>query len=223
MDDELADILSKGAILQRDKKTYAITPRIPGGIITPEILEKIAAVVKKYNLPAVKITSGNRIALVGIKKENIDSIWNELGMDVGHSNGLCFHYVQTCPGTDFCKYGAQNSIGLGTKLEKIFYGREFPAKVKIGVSGCNMCCANSFVKDIGIVGKRLGWTVVVGGRAGTLPKGGELLAKNLTDEEVIDVLKKFLDYYAENAKNDVRIFRMVDRVGIEEIKKTIQK
>ena len=210
-----------GTILQRDKKTYAITPRIPGGILTPDILENISKVVKKYKLPAVKITSGNRIALVGIEEKDIDSVWKELGMEVAHAKGLCFHYVQTCPGTDFCKYGIQDSIGLGTKLEKIFYNKKFPAKVKIGVSGCNMCCANSFIKDIGVVGKRLGWTVVLGGRAGTMPRAGLILEKNLSSDDVIRILKKFLEYYAKNAADNVRAFRFVERVGIDKLKEVL--
>ena len=214
----LEDIISKGAILQRDKKTYAITPRIPGGVITPDVLDKISKTVKKFKLSAVKITAGNRIALVGIKKEDIDAVWKELEMDVGYAVGLCFHYVQTCPGTDYCKYGIQDSIGLGTELEKIFYNKKLPAKLKIGVSGCNMCCANSFIKDIGVIGKRLGWTIALGGRAGTLPRGGLILEKNLSDEDVIRILGKFLDYYAENAEDNVRTFRFVERVGIDKLK-----
>ena len=212
------NISSKGAILQRDKRTYAITPRIPGGILTSDMLDNISKVVKFFNLPAIKITSGNRIALVGIEKNDIDAVWKELDMDIGHSTGLCFHYVQTCPGTDFCKYGVQDSIGLGTGLENFFYNRKLPAKVKIGVSGCNMCCANSYIKDIGIIGKRLGWIVVIGGRAGTIPKGGLVLEKNLSDDDVICILKKFLDYYTENATDNVRAFRFVERVGIDKLK-----
>jgi len=142
-------------------------------------------------------------------------------MDVAHAKGLCFHYVQTCPGTDYCKYGIQDSIGLGTKLEKTFYKMKLPAKVKIGVSGCNMCCANSFIKDIGVIGKRLGWTVALGGRAGTMPRGGEILAKNLSDEDVIRILKKFLEYYAENANEDVRTSRFVEKIGIEKLKEIL--
>ena len=218
---DLDDTLLEGAILQRDNKTYAIIPRIPGGILTPDILDKISGVVKKFNLPMVKITSGNRIALIGVKKNDIAAVWKELGMEVAHAKGLCFYYVQSCPGTDFCKYGIQDSTGLGIKLEKTFYNMKLPAKVKIGVSGCNMCCANSFIKDIGVIGKRLGWTVALGGRAGTMPRAGLILAKNLTDEDVIRILIKFLEYYAKNANKDVRTSRFVEKVGIEKLKEIL--
>ena len=218
---DLENIISKGAILQRDKKTYAITPRIPGGILTTPMLDNISRTVKKFNLPAIKITAGNRIALVGIKKDEIDAVWKELKMPIAHAVGLCFHYVQTCPGIDFCKYGIQDSIGLGKELESLFYNRKLPAKVKIGVSGCNMCCANSFIKDIGIIGKRLGWTLALGGRAGTIPRGGLILTKNLTNEGVINILKNFIDYYAENAADNIRVFRFVERVGIDKLKNII--
>ena len=212
------DIISKGAILQRDGETYGIVPRIPCGVLSPDILEKISRVVKKFKIPTIKIISGERLALIGIKRDDLVLVWEELGMDMAHATGLCFHYVQACPGTDFCKYGIQDSIGLGGELEKVFYGRKFPAKVKIGVSGCNMCCANSFVKDIGIVGKRLGWTLVLGGRAGTNPRGGEILEKNLSKDDLLSLLERFLDYYNKNAAKDVRVWRFVERVGIEKLK-----
>ena len=96
-----------------------------------------------------------------------------------------------------------------------------PAKVKIGISGCNMCCANSYIKDVGIVGKRLGWTLVVGGRAGTLPAGGQLLEKDLNDDDLIRILEKFLDYYAKNANTNVRVFRFVKNVGMDKIRKAV--
>ena len=217
------NIVSKGAILQRDKKTYAITPRIPGGIITPDILNRISIVVKKYKISEMKITSGNRIAMIGIEEKDLDAVWKELGMDIGHATGLCFHYVQCCPGTDYCKYGIQDSTGLGLELEKTFYNTKLPAKVKIGVSGCNMCCANSFIKDIGVIGKRLGWTIALGGRAGTMPRAGMILEKNLTSTDVIRTLKKFLEHYALNAADDVRAFRFVEREGIEKLKEVLLK
>jgi len=143
-----------GAILQRDKETYAIVPRTPVGLVTPDDLEALAAVARKYNIPVIKITSGQRFALVGLKKEDVDSIWQELGMDVGKATELCLHYVQACPGTAVCKFGVQDSLGLGTEIESFFTEMELPAKVKIGISGCPFCCGESFVRDIGIFGKK---------------------------------------------------------------------
>jgi len=116
------DIEPKGAILQRDKETYAIVPRMPVGLITPENLDKLTLVIKKYRIPVVKIVSGQRIALVGIKGEDVEEIWRELAMEPGKATGLSVHYVQACPGTAVCKLGVQDSLGLGLELEKLFTG-----------------------------------------------------------------------------------------------------
>ncbi|MEN8233205.1 MAG: NAD(P)/FAD-dependent oxidoreductase, partial [Thermodesulfobacteriota bacterium] len=141
------DDAPKGAILQRDKKTYAIVPRTPAGMVSPEILEGIMKVVRQYDIPITKITSGQRLALVGIKKEDINPVWDALQMDVGRAIELCLHYVQACPGTAVCTYGRQDSLGLGLDIETFFYGYQLPAKVKIGVSGCPFCCGESYVRD----------------------------------------------------------------------------
>jgi NAD(P)H-nitrite reductase large subunit len=125
----------EGAILQRDKKTYAIVPRTPVGLVSPELLEGITKVVRKYNIPIIKITSGQRLALVGIKEEEIEQIWNDLKMDIGRAIELCLHYVQACPGTTVCKFGMQDSLSLGMEIEKFYYNIELPAKVKIGYQG----------------------------------------------------------------------------------------
>ena len=148
------ELTPDGAILQRDKKTYAIVPRTPSGMVSPEILDGLSQVVRKYNIPIMKVTSGQRLALVGIKGEDINAIWQELEMDVGRAVELCLHYVQACPGTAVCKFGRQDSLGLGLEIEKFFYDYDLPAKLKIGVSGCPFCCGESYVRDIGIIGKK---------------------------------------------------------------------
>ncbi|MBT8351541.1 MAG: NAD(P)/FAD-dependent oxidoreductase, partial [Deltaproteobacteria bacterium] len=126
----------KGAILQRDKETYALVPRSPVGLVKPEELENIVNVVRKYDIPIIKITSGQRFALVGIKENDVENIWKDLGMDIGKATELCLHYVQACPGTAVCKFGVQDSLGLGMEIEEFFAGMDLPAKVKVGVSGC---------------------------------------------------------------------------------------
>jgi len=213
------DDAAKGAILQRDKKTYAIVPRTPAGMVSPEILEGIMKVVRQYNIPITKITSGQRLALVGIKKEDISPVWDALQMDVGRAIELCLHYVQACPGTAVCTYGQQDSLGLGLDIETFFYGYQLPAKVKIGVSGCPFCCGESYVRDIGIIGKKKGWIVTFGGNSGGRPRIADVLAKDLSKDEVIELMKKCLDYYKNNAKKKERTARFVNRIGIEEMKK----
>jgi len=211
----------KGAILQRDKETYAIVPRSPVGLVKPEELENIVKVVRKYEIPIIKITSGQRFALVGMKKEDVHDIWKDLGMDIGKATEPCLHYVQACPGTAVCKYGVQDSLGLGMEIEEFCSGMDLPAKAKIGVSGCPFCCAESFVRDIGLIGKKDGWTFIVGGNSARRPRIGDLMAENLSKEEVIDLTKRSLEYYEDKGKKRERMARFVDRIGIDNVKEAI--
>ncbi len=211
----------KGAILQRDKKTYAIVPRIPAGVLSVEDMEAITNVVKKYNIPITKITSGQRLALVGIAKEDINAVWADLNMNIGRATELCLHYVQACPGTEVCTFGVQDSLGLGMELEKIFAEKELPAKFKIGVSGCQFCCAESFVRDIGLIGKKNGWRLIFGGNSGKKPRIGDLLAEDLSKDEVFRLVDACLNYYIENAKKKERSSRFMERIGIDEFKKAV--
>ncbi len=211
----------KGAILQRDGETYAVVPRTPAGILSPENLSAITEVVKKYKIPVTKITSGHRLVLVGIKKEDIDPVWQDLNMDIGRATELCFHYVQACPGTAVCRFGVQDSLGLGMNLEKRFYDMEMPAKLKFGVSGCSFCCGESYVRDIGILGKKKGWTLIFGGNSGGRPRIGDVLAEDLETEPLMDLINKVLVFYRDNAKKKERTARFADRMGVDEIKKAI--
>ncbi len=210
-----------GAILQRDKKTYAIVPRTPVGLVTPDILSKIADVARKYRIPIIKITSGQRFALVGIERDDIDKIWQDLGMDAGKATELCLHYVQACPGTEVCKYGLQDSLGLGMRIEEFFLEMKLPAKVKIGVSGCPFCCGESYVRDIGVFGKKSGWNLIVGGSSARRPRIGDLIRENLGEDEIISLVKQTLEYYRDNAKPKERLARFIDRIGIEEFKEAL--
>lgn len=213
----------KGAILQRDKETYAIVPRIPMGILAPEILENLAKVARKYKVRIIKITSGQRIALVGIKPQDIDNAWKDLGMEVGPAEGLCVHYVQACPGTETCKFGQRDSIGLAAKIEKMYVGkRDFiPAKTKFGISGCKLNCGESYVRDIGAFATPDGWTVVVGGNSGGRLRIGDVIAEDLSEEEALSLISRCLDYYSKNAKPRERIPRFIQRIGIKEFKKAV--
>ncbi len=207
-----------GAILQRDETTYAIVPRTPVGLLTPEHLERLAAVARTFEIPVIKITSGQRFALVGIRREDLDGVWKDLGMDAGRAVELCLHYVQACPGTTVCKYGLQDSLGLGAKIEEFFLGMELPAKVKIGVSGCPFCCGESFVRDIGVFGKRTGWNLVVGGSSARRARVGDLVCGQLSEDEVIPLVRRTLEFYRDNANPGERMARFVDRIGAEEVK-----
>ena len=210
-----------GAIIQRDKKTYAIVPRTPLGLVTPDVLESIARAARKFNIPIVKITSGQRIALVGIPPEQVSAVWKEMNLDVGRAVEPCMHYVQACPGTEVCRYGQQDSLGLGARLDQEFVGMDLPAKAKMGVSGCPMNCGESYMRDFGAFGKKNGWTVVVGGNAGAKPRIGDIIAEDVSADQVMELARKFFDYYKTNAKPRERTARFINRVGIEDVKKHV--
>jgi NAD(P)H-nitrite reductase large subunit len=210
-----------GAILQRDKKTYAIVPRTPAGLVDPETLEKIAAVARKYEVPVIKITSGQRIALVGFREEDLAPAWRDLGLDIGRATELCLHYVQACPGNSVCRYGMRDSLGSGLEIEKILTGMELPAKLKIGISGCPMSCGESLVRDIGLIGSKKGWTVSFGGNAGSRVRSGDKLAAGLDDEEAKRLVVRLAEFYRANGKKRERAARFVERVGIEAVKEAV--
>ena len=203
----------KGAVLQRDKTTYAIVPHLPLGLITPEQLRKIADVAEKYRSAALKVISAARIAIVGLKEQYIDQAWQDLGMAPGAAVGLCVRSIKACPGNSLCRLGQQNSIELGMELDKRYHGLELPGKVKMGVSGCPNQCGESSVKDIGFIGKAKGWTVVVGGNAASRPRIAEELAEGLTTEQALQVTDNILKYFKEHGKKGERIGRFMDRIG----------
>jgi NAD(P)H-nitrite reductase large subunit len=207
-----------GAILQRDGKTFAIVTRIPGGFVTPGTLEKIADVARNYQVPLVKLTSGQRFMLIGINEKELASIIRDLGPLAAKETAPCVKYVQTCLGTDVCKYGTQDSVDLGRELEEKFYGVTFPAKLKFGVSGCLRCCGESYTRDIGIFGTTRGWTVVFGGNSGRKPALGTVIAQDLSREDALDLVHRLLEYYRSNARPKERTARFLERIGIEQLR-----
>lgn len=209
------------AILQRDNTTYAIVPRIPGGLLSHDHLRAITAVVEKYNIPIVKITSGQRLALVGLKEEDLSAIYEDLAMIPGKATELCLHYVQACPGTEVCKFGVQDSLGFGIQLEDLLSDRDLPAKLKVGVSGCPFCCSESLVRDIGLLGKKSGWTLSFGGHSGKRPRIADIFAENLSNEDAIQLINTFLVFYRDNGKTKERTSQFVERIGADTIKAKI--
>ena len=215
------DLLDKGAILQRDKETYAIAPHLTAGLITPEQLRTLADVAEKYEVKAVKVTGAQRIALVGIKEEEIDNAWKDLDMKPGAAVGLCVRSVKICPGTTFCKKGLQDSVAIGSKLDGLYHGKNLPNKLKIGVSGCPQSCADNHIKDIGIYGMPKGWVVQSGGKGGLKPRLADKIAMNVSEEKLFPLVEKIIQIYSENATARERLGDYIDRVGLEEVKKQI--
>ena len=211
----------KGAIPQRDKETYAIAPHIPCGVVTPELLRRIADVSEKYEAQAIKITGATRIAIVGLKEEDIDSVWDELKLDPGAAVGLCVRSVRTCPGTTFCKLGKQDSLGIGMKLDSAYHGKQLPGKFKMAVSGCKLACAESWVRDIGLIGQDDGWLLTIGGNVGSSPRIGQELVDGLDDDAVIAAVEKVVACYTENAKKGERLGKTIERIGLDPFKKAL--
>ncbi|MDJ0883354.1 MAG: NAD(P)/FAD-dependent oxidoreductase [Desulfobacterales bacterium] len=205
----------KGTILQRDKETYAIAPHIPCGMTTPEQLRNIANVAEKFDCQALKLTSAARIAIIGLREEDIDQVWADLGMVPGHAVGLCVRSIKVCPGTDYCRLGLQDSLAMGMRLDERYHGMELPNKMKMGVSGCTNNCAENCIKDIAMMGKKTGWNVTAGGNGARKPRLADTIAEELDDKAAIALIDHIIDYYRENGKKGERIGQMIDRIGLE--------
>jgi len=211
-----------GAILQKDLQTYAIAPHIPAGLATPEMLRKIADVAEKYQA-ALKVTSGQRIAIVGLQAEDIPKAWEELGMEPGNPAGVCVRNVKVCPGNAFCKRGLQETLELGLEIDKRYHGMPLPSKFKIGVAGCPNKCTDTTTVDLGLVGTSKGFQLYVGGNGGVKPRFAELLVKNLQPSQVLPAVDAVIEYYKETAKPQERLGRMIERLGLEEMRSRVEK
>jgi NAD(P)H-nitrite reductase large subunit len=205
----------KGAIPQKQENSYTIAPHIPCGFVTPELLRKIADVSEKYDAKALKITGATRIAIVGLKEEDIDAAWSELGLEEGAAVGLCIRSIRACPGTDFCRLGQQDAKGIGMILDKKYHAFKLPGKFKMAVSGCKLSCSESWVRDVGLIGDKNGWIVTIGGNVGSQPRIGKELVKGLDDEAALAAVDTVITYYKDNAKKGERLGKMIERVGLE--------
>ncbi|MGI8315593.1 nitrite reductase large subunit NirB [Halobacillus mangrovi] len=208
------------ANIQKDG-TYSVVPRMYGGVTNSNDLRKIADVADKYKVKLIKVTGGQRLDLLGVQKEDLPHIWSELDMPSGSAYAKGLRTVKTCVGADFCRFGTQDSIGLGVRLEKKFEGLNTPHKVKMSVSACPRNCAEGSVKDIGVVGLDGEFEIYVGGNGGTHMRKAELLCKVKTEEEVIDTSAAFLQYYREDATYLERTSAWVERVGLDQIKSVL--
>ncbi len=215
------DILEQGAIVQRDRETYAIAPHLPGGITDTATLRKLADIGDKYGCKLVKVTSAQRIALVGLKEEDLENVWADLGIEKGSAIGFCVRSVKICPGIDFCKRAKQDSVGVGLAIDRKYHGMQLPNKFKIGVSGCPNCCAESAVKDIGIVGTSNGFKIMVGGNAGGQPRIAETVCEGKNAGEVLDIVDSIITLYQKAARKGQRLSKFIDKVGIDSLIKFI--
>jgi len=214
----------KHANIQKDG-TFSVVPRMWGGITTPDELRAIADAADKYAVPTVKVTGGQRIDLLGVRGEDLPAIWSDLndaGMVSGHAYSKGLRTVKTCVGTDHCRFGTQDSTGLGIKLEKELWGSWTPHKLKLAVSGCPRNCAEATCKDIGVVCVDSGFQVSIGGAAGMDVRETELLLQVPTEEDTILVIKAVTQLYRENAKYLDRIYKWMNKVGLDWIKEQVE-
>jgi nitrite reductase (NADH) large subunit len=208
------------ANIQKDG-SFSVVPRIRGGVTSPEELRRIADVAERHDVRMVKITGGQRIDLLGVRKEQLPAIWEELGMRSGHAYAKAIRTVKTCVGSDFCRFGIADSIGLGVELEREWEGLYTPHKVKSAVSGCPRNCAEASTKDIGAIAVEGGWQLRVGGAAGMRVREGDVLATVETKAQVLRLATLFLQYYRENAEYLERTYDFVERVRIEPIREVL--
>ncbi|MFE4812730.1 nitrite reductase large subunit NirB [Peribacillus simplex] len=208
------------ANIQKDG-TFSVVPRMYGGVTNPDQLRKIANVADKYNVKLLKVTGGQRIDMFGVEKEDLPSVWADLDMPSGYAYGKTLRTVKTCVGENFCRFGTQDSIGLGIALEKKFERVGTPHKVKMAVSACPRNCAESGIKDLGVVGVDGAWEIYIGGNGGTHLRAAELLCKVKTSDEVIEIAGAYLQHYRETANYLERTSVWVERVGSDTIKTII--
>jgi nitrite reductase (NADH) large subunit len=209
------------ANIQRDG-TFSVVPQMKGGVTSVEQLRTIADVAEKYDLPMIKLTGGQRIDLLGVRKEDLPAVWSDLGMPSGYAYGKSFRTVKTCVGTDFCRFGVGDSTSLGIRIEERFQGIAGPGKMKLAVAGCPRNCSEALCKDLGVVAVEGGkWDIYVGGAAGAHIRKGDLLATVDDPDMVITLTGRFLQYYRENGKWLERTYTWVPRIGIDKIRAVV--
>jgi nitrite reductase (NADH) large subunit len=209
------------ANIQKDG-TFSVVPQMRGGVTNVEQLRRIADVAEKYDVPMIKLTGGQRIDLLGIRKEDLPKVWTDLGMPSGFAYGKSMRTVKTCVGQEFCRFGTGDSTKLGIELEGWLQGMESPAKMKLAVSGCPRNCAESYVKDVGIVAVEGGrWEIYIGGAAGAHIRKGDLLVTVDSAELAKKLTARFLQYYRENANWLERTYAFVPRIGLDRIREVV--
>ncbi|MHB1292377.1 MAG: nitrite reductase large subunit NirB [Sulfuricella sp.] len=205
------------ANIQKDG-TFSVVPRMWGGLTNAGELRRIADVADKYKVPMIRVTGGQRIDLFGIRKEDLPQVWADLAMPSGHAYGKALRTVKTCVGSEFCRFGTQNSTQMGIDLEKTFWKMWAPHKVKLAVSGCPRNCAEAAIKDVGIIGVDSGWEIHVAGNGGIKTEVAQFFAKVKTAEEVLEYSGAFLQLYREEARYLDRTVHWVQRVGLDYVK-----
>ena len=208
------------ANIQKDG-TYSVIPRMWGGQTNSSELRRIADVVDKFKIPSVKVTGGQRLDLLGIKKEDLPAVWKDLDMPSGHAYAKALRTVKTCVGSEWCRFGTQDSTRMGQELERALWRMQAPHKVKLAVSGCPRNCAESGIKDVGVIGVDSGWEIYVAGNGGIKTEVAQFFCKVKTHEEVLEYSGAFLQLYREEGWYLERTVHYVNRVGLDYCKKKV--
>lgn len=207
--------------IQKDG-TFSVVPEMAGGICSADELRRVADVADKYRVPLIKLTGGQRIDLVGIRKEDLPGVWRDLGMPAGYAWGKSYRTCKSCIGVDYCRFGLGDSMDLAVKIERRFRGLESPGKLKLATAGCPRNCSEALVKDVGAVAVEGGkWEIYVGGAAGSHIRKGDLLCVVDSHDDVLRLSGRFIQYYRENAKYKERTYTFVERVGIARLRAVI--
>jgi nitrite reductase (NADH) large subunit len=211
------------ANIQRDG-TFSVVPQMPGGITSPAQLRRIADVAEKYRVPLVKLTGGQRIDLLGLRKDDLPNVWRDLDMPSGYAYGKSYRTCKSCVGSDFCRFGLGDSISLALKIEREFQGIDSPHKMKLATAGCPRNCSEAMVKDLGAVAVEGGkWEIYIGGAAGSSVRKGDVLGAVDSHEEVLLYMGRFIQYYRENARYLERTHGFVQRLGIDKIRAVVME
>ena len=206
--------------IRNGKRTFAITPHIPGGFILPDKLIKIGEVAKKYN-GVLKINSGQRILITNLKEEDLPAIWEELDMEPAVKVQNSLKNVEMCP-ANYCKRSKYPTIGIGMKISKNFHGMQLPCRTKIGVAGCKNACTSVYSKDIGVlVDLDKKFYITAGGSAGYYPRSSDLVTKGLSEEEAFKLVKTILNYYKDNAQPGEKLGDFIDRISIDTFREEV--
>ena len=215
----MAQIAANLQRIKNGQRRYAITPRIPGGFIQPDQLQKYIDVANEFGA-VLKLTGSQRIMITNLKAEDVDKAWEMLGMEPAYTVSNRVRSVKICPGTTFCKRPKQDRVHLGMQIERRYLSLEMPSKMKIGVSGCPNSCTESRMKDVGVIGTVDGWNVYAGGSGGAHPRIGDLIAEVKTEKEALALVDRIIAYYKENAQIE-RMGEFIDRIGLEAFKAAV--
>lgn len=203
------------------KRTFGITPHIPGGFVTVEVMQKIVDVTKKYE-GVLKITSGQRLLITNLKQEDLDSIWEELGMDPAVRTQNSVKNVEMCP-AGYCKRSKFNTISTGMKLSRKYQWMEMPCRTKIGVAGCRNACGSVYSKDVGVIADKTGFIVTAGGSGGYNPRMSDIIAVDISEKQALNLVDNIFDYYKEYAEDGEKLGFFIDRIGIDSFKAEVTK